>query len=101
MATIQDVAKRAQVGVATVSRVLNDSGYVKAETKEKIQRAIKELNYTPNAVARNLYHRKTGIAALLVPEISHPYFAEFIDAAETALYSYGYQCMGPQTFENG
>ncbi len=93
MATIQDVAKRAQVGVATVSRVLNDSGYVKAETKEKIQRAIKELNYTPNAVARNLYHRKTGIAALLVPEISHPYFAEFIDAAETALYSYGYQCM--------
>lgn len=93
MATIQDVAQKAQVGVATVSRVLNGSGYVKAETREKIQAAIRELNYTPNAMARNLYHRKTGNVALIVPEISHPYFAEFIDAAETALYGEGYQCM--------
>ena len=93
MTTIQDVARKAHVGVATVSRVLNESGYVKAETRERILDAIRELNYTPNAVARNLYHRKTGIVALIVPEISHPYFAEFIDAAEAALYGCGYQCM--------
>ena len=93
MTTLQDVARKAHVGVATVSRVLNESGYVKAETKERILDAIHELTYTPNAMARNLYHRKTGIVALIVPEISHPYFAEFIDAAETALYGCGYQCM--------
>lgn len=93
MTTIQDVARHAQVGVATVSRVLNGSGYVKAETKEKVLRAIKELDYTPNEMARNLYHRKSGIVAIIVPEVSHPYFAEFLNAAEIALFSHGYQCM--------
>jgi DNA-binding LacI/PurR family transcriptional regulator len=79
--------------VATVSRVINDNGYVKAETKEKILKAIQELNYTPNEMARNLYHRKTGIVAIIVPEVSHPYFAEFTNAAEIALFSRGYQAM--------
>ena len=55
MATIQDVAKNAQVGVATVSRVLSGKGYVKAETRERIQRSIEALNYIPNEMARNLY----------------------------------------------
>lgn len=93
MTTIQDVARHAHVGAATVSRVLNGSGYVKEETREKILRAIKELNYTPNEMARNLYHRKSGIVALIVPEVSHPYFAEFINSAEIALYRHGYQSM--------
>lgn len=93
MVTIQDVARHAKVGAATVSRVLNESGYVKEETREKIQRAIEELNYVPNEVARNLYHRKTGIVAILVPEVSHPYFAEFINAAEIALFNHGLQTM--------
>lgn len=93
MVTIQDVARHAKVGAATVSRVLNESGYVKEETREKVLRAIDELNYTPNEVARNLYHRKTGIVAILVPEVSHPYFAEFINAAEIALLNQGLQCM--------
>lgn len=93
MITIKDVAKHAQVGAATVSRVLNGSGYVKEETRKKVLDAIAELNYTPNEVARNLYHRKTGIVAILVPEVSHPYFAEFVNAAEIALYERGYQCM--------
>ncbi|MDO5539347.1 MAG: LacI family DNA-binding transcriptional regulator [Eubacteriales bacterium] len=93
MTTIQDVARHAHVGAATVSRVLNGSGYVKEETREKILRAIKELNYTPNEMARNLYHRKSGIVAIIVPEVSHPYFAEFINSAEIALYSHGYQSM--------
>ena len=46
MTTIQDVAKHAHVGVATVSRVLNECGYVKADTREKVMSAIRELNYT-------------------------------------------------------
>ena len=48
MAGIKDVAKRAGVGVATVSRMLNDSGYVSADARVKIEAAMKELDYTPN-----------------------------------------------------
>ena len=93
MATIQDVAKYAHVGVATVSRVLNESGYVRADTREKVMAAMRELDYTPNEMARNLYHKKTGIVAIIIPAISHPYFAEFTSAAEVALFRKGYQTM--------
>ena len=58
MASIRDVAKRANVGPATVSRVLNNSGYVSEETREKIENAMTELNYIPNELARNLFHKK-------------------------------------------
>ena len=61
MAGIKDVAKRANVGVGTVSRMLNNSGYVADATRKKIEVAMKELNYTPNELARNLYHKRTGI----------------------------------------
>lgn len=93
MAGIKDVAKRACVGVGTVSRMLNDSGYVADETRKKIEIAMKELNYTPNELARNLYHKRTGIIAVLVPNVSNPFFAEFVDHAETELYEAGYKMM--------
>ena len=93
MTTIQDVAKYAQVGVATVSRVLNASGYVKEETKQKVLRAIEELDYTPNEMARSLYRKKTGIVAILFPDVSHPYFSEFTNTVEMALSARGYQSM--------
>ena len=75
MATIRDVAQKAGVGVATVSRVLSENGYVKEETKQKVMEAIRELNYTPNEIARNLYYKRTGIVAVIIPQISHPFFA--------------------------
>lgn len=59
MASIRDVAKKANVGPTTVSRVLNNSGYVSDETRQKIEEAMRELNYTPNELARNLFHKKT------------------------------------------
>lgn len=93
MAGIKDVAKRACVGVGTVSRMLNDSGYVADETRKKIEIAMKELNYTPNELARNLYHKRTGIIAVLVPNVSNPFFAEFVDYAETKLYEAGFKMM--------
>lgn len=93
MATIQDVAKRAKVGVGTVSRVLSGNGYVKEETRSRVQEAIKELNYTPNQMARNLFFKKTGLVAVIVPYISHPFFAEFIDAASEELSKYDYSIM--------
>lgn len=93
MAGIKDVAKRASVGVGTVSRMLNNSGYVAEETREKIELAMRELNYTPNELARNLYHKRTGIIAVLVPNVSNPFFAEFVDYVEAELYEAGYKMM--------
>lgn len=93
MASIKDVAERANVGRATVSRVLNDSGYVAAETREKVLKAMEELNYAPNELARNLYHNKTGIVAILVPSISHPFFGEFVDYCESELHNRGFKAM--------
>lgn len=93
MAGIKDVAKKACVGVGTVSRMLNNSGYVAEETREKIEIAMRELNYTPNELARNLYHKRTGIIAVLVPNVSNPFFAEFVDYVEAELYEAGFKMM--------
>jgi LacI family sucrose operon transcriptional repressor len=90
---IKDVAKRAGVGVGTVSRMLNNSGYVAEDTRKKIEIAMKELNYTPNELARNLYRKRTGIVAVLVPNVSNPFFAEFVDSVEAALYEAGFKMM--------
>ena len=73
--------------------MLNDSGYVADDTRKKIEIAMRELNYTPNELARNLYHKRTGIIAVLVPNVSHPFFSEFVNYAEAELYKIGYKMM--------
>lgn len=93
MAGIRDVAKRANVGPATVSRVLNNTGYVSPETRRRIEDAIRELNYTPNELARNLFKKKAGIIALIVPDIFHPFFSELAGCAEEELFKAGYKVM--------
>ncbi len=93
MASIRDVAKEAGVGVGTVSRFLNDSGYVSEEARAKIENAMNKLDYTPNELARQLFHKKTGIIAVLVPNVSNPFFSEFVDYAEAELYRYGFKMM--------
>jgi LacI family sucrose operon transcriptional repressor len=93
VAGIKDVAQKACVGVGTVSRMLNNSGYVAAETREKIENAMRELNYIPNELARNFYHKRTGIIAVLVPNVSNPFFAEFVNYAEAELYEAGFKMM--------
>ena len=52
------------------------------DTRAKIEAAMKELNYTPNELARNLYYKKSGIIAVLVPNVLNPFFAEFVDCVE-------------------
>lgn len=74
MATIREVAAKAGVSVATVSRVLNKNGPVNAETKKRVLDAIKLLNYQPNAIARSLSNRKSNFIALIVPTIVNPFF---------------------------
>jgi LacI family transcriptional regulator len=77
-ATINDIAERAGVSLTTVSRVLNDSKHVKQETKEKVLSVIKELKYTPSAIARSLSKSKTNTIGVIVPEINNQYYGEAI-----------------------
>lgn len=76
--TISDIAKRAKVSSTTVSRVLNNSGYVKDDTKKRILAAIKEMNYTPSAIARSLSKSETNTIGVIVPDITNSYFGEII-----------------------
>lgn len=86
MSTIGDVAKIAGVSAMTVSRVINDSGYVKQDTREKIQKAIMQLDYRPNMVAKSLVTRRTNILAYIVSEISDPFYNKVSKGiAETCL----------------
>lgn len=76
--TISEIAKMAKVSQSTVSRVLNSSGYVKEETRERVQKVIKELNYTPSAIARSLSKNETNTIGVIVPDITNSYFSEVI-----------------------
>lgn len=91
--SIKDVADLAGVGVGTVSRVINKNPTVKPETREKVNAAIKKLNYIPNEVARNFKMQKSTMVALLLPSIWHPFFSEFAYYIEDALDKEGYKLM--------
>ena len=65
MVSIKDVAKHAKVAPSTVSLVLNKTGYVSEKTREKVETSMKELNYIPNELARNLYHNRTNMIGII------------------------------------
>lgn len=93
MPTIKDVAKKASVSVATVSRVINNTGYVNEETRQIVLKAIKELDYIPNELARSLFKKQSKIIGLIVPHLSTYFFAELIEALEESLASRGFKLM--------
>lgn len=80
--SIKDVARKAGVSISTVSNALNNSRYVKKETKERILEIAKNLNYTPNIIARGLKTRSTNTVAVIVPDISNQFFAQVIKGVE-------------------
>ncbi|MBU9710396.1 LacI family DNA-binding transcriptional regulator [Evansella tamaricis] len=80
--TIQDVAKKANVSVATVSRVINEQGGVRKPTEERIKQAIKELRYVRNAVARSMVRKETKTIGVIIPDICNPFFPEIIAGIE-------------------
>ncbi|MDE5721538.1 MAG: LacI family transcriptional regulator [Clostridia bacterium] len=90
--TIKDVASYANVGVGTVSRVLN-GGSVNETTRELVLKAMKELKFTPNATAHRLRKNKTGVIAVLVPIINHPFFSEFVECVEEEADRYGWSVL--------
>ena len=85
------VARHANVSTAVVSYVLNDGPRpVAASTRERVLKAVQELGYRPNAIARALKLRRTKTVGLIVPDNSNPYFAELAKAIEDAAYARGY-----------
>ncbi|RCX21674.1 LacI family transcriptional regulator [Fontibacillus phaseoli] len=93
MASIKDVANLAGVAVGTVSRVINNSGAVKPVTRKKVEKAIQELNYFPNEVARNFKMQKSKMVALLLPSIWNPLFSELAYYIEDELDKEGFKLM--------
>ncbi|MEW8978821.1 MAG: LacI family DNA-binding transcriptional regulator [Symbiobacterium sp.] len=84
MARIVDVAERAGVSPMTVSRVLNGTGRVSPATRERVLRAIEELNYVPNQIARSLVQGHTNVLGLIIPDITNPFFTTIARGVEDA-----------------
>ncbi len=78
---IKTLANMCGVSVATVSRVINDKGNVKEETKQKILRVIEELDYVPNALARNLSRKESDVIGVIIPDVSNAFYIELIKGA--------------------
>ena len=78
MATIKDVAEKAGVSTATVSRVVNDSRSVHPETRRKVDEAASELGYVPNEMARSLKLARSSLVACVIPDITNPFFPELV-----------------------
>lgn len=93
MATLKDVAKETGLTVSTVSRVLNNRGYISEETRKKVYEAMKKLNYQPNEVARSLSRKATNTIGVIVPHIRHPYFAELISNLESQAYRHKHKIL--------
>lgn len=90
-AKLTDVAKKAGVSVTTVSRVINNHGYLSEKTKNKVFQAMQELNYQPNSAARSLQGKKAKLIGLIFPSITNPLFAELISDIEQKLFNKGYK----------
>jgi LacI family transcriptional regulator len=88
--TIHDVARKARVSVATISRVLNNSELVADKTRKRILRIAKELNYVPNASARGLSTRRNDTIGLLLPDVYTEFFSEVIRGADQAAQELGF-----------
>lgn len=82
MATIKDIAKKADVSTATVSRIINGKGEAKPETIARVMKIVKELDYQPNKMAKSLRQRKSDLIAIIVPNLTNPFFAELANAIE-------------------
>lgn len=90
MPTIHDIADRAGVSKSTVSRVVSKRGYVKKDTKAKINRVIEELDYTPNYIARGMRTNKSSTIGLFVPDFSNPFYSELFKGIEEITRTAGY-----------
>lgn len=92
-ATIKDVARVANVSIASASRAINGVGRISPQTKEKVLKAAQDLNYIPHFGARSLINRKTDIFGVLLPEINGAFFSELVHSIDKAAHKKGYQIL--------
>ncbi len=100
MPTIRDVARRAGVGVATVSRVLNNSGYVSSGTRARVLQAVEELGYVPNRLARGLRSKRTQTLGLVLTDITNPFWTTVARGVEDAASAKGFSVILCNTDES-
>ncbi|MEC2343790.1 LacI family DNA-binding transcriptional regulator [Paenibacillus barengoltzii] len=99
--TIKDVAKKANVSIATVSRVLNNLQGYSDQTKAKVYRAIEEIGYQPNAIARGLINKKTQTIGVMFPTVSSLFSSEILHGVEDFAQDNGYSVMVCNTDSDG
>lgn len=100
MPTIYDVARQAGVAPITVSRVINNSGYISQETRARVQAVIDALGYVPNRVASSLRSRRTSLLALVITDITNPFFTQLARGVEDAASDAGYTVIFCNTDES-
>ena len=92
-ASIEDVAKLANVSISTVSRVINRRELVNEATCQRVEAAIRELHYRPNAFARGLMLRKSGIVGLVLPDLHGEFYSEIIRGANSQAREMGHNLL--------
>lgn len=93
MSSIKDVAREAGVSTATVSHVINNTRFVSDEVRARVESAIEQCRYYPNAHARSLASGNSRILGLVISDIANPFFPELVKAIETAAFERGYDVM--------
>lgn len=99
--TIKDVAKKADVSIATVSRILNNKSGFSEETKQKVLKVIEELGYQPNAIARGLVKKRTQTIGVLIPKVSNMLAAEILNGIDDYAHNLGSSVIVCNTDNNG
>ncbi|TDE85633.1 LacI family DNA-binding transcriptional regulator [Deinococcus sp. S9] len=98
--TIYDIARRAEVSVSTVSRVLNGQESVHPDLRSRVEHAMHELRFRPNRVAQTLYHRRSNTIGCVLPDITNPYFAQLFLQLEVHAFEHGYSVVLGNTTSN-
>ncbi|MGX6442416.1 LacI family DNA-binding transcriptional regulator [Neobacillus sp. K501] len=98
--TIKDIAKELNVSIATVSRVLNNSGYASKEMTKRVLATAKRLNYQPNGIARSLKKHQTNTIGVIIPDISNPFFMKISKGIEDTVLKGGYHLIFASSDEN-
>jgi DNA-binding LacI/PurR family transcriptional regulator len=92
-ASLKDVARLASTSIATASRVLNNTGYIAEETREKVLQAAERLDYQPNLRAKGLRQQRSHTIGLLIPNLLNAYYTAFADVISQLLNGHGYQLL--------
>uniref|UniRef100_A0A7V4WL74 LacI family transcriptional regulator n=2 Tax=Candidatus Caldatribacterium saccharofermentans TaxID=1454753 RepID=A0A7V4WL74_9BACT len=95
--TMREVAERADVSVATVSHVLNRTRFVSRETQQRVLKAIRELNYRPNVLAKSVRRRRTNTVGVVMCDLENPFMMEMLRGVEVVLTSNGFDMLVTNT----